>query len=207
MEIEEPIFDRIKYQKSYLHFFYPEIQLFLREEEQSATEKEMKLTNENVFEKFERKRDTSENENYICTLIRSDSVVVFITHVNQTCAPLSSKIKRSIFETNSFLIDQEPTMLEYAAFFGSVQIFQYLLIQGVKPTSSLWIYAIHSKNAEIINILESKHIEPEDNTYEVCFEESIKCHHNKIGFYIKDNLLKNSCKNHLNCCIRYFNDN
>ena len=73
MEIEEPIFDRIKYQKSYLHFFYREIQLFLREEEQSATEKEMKLTNENVFEKFERKRDTSENEDYICTLIRSDS--------------------------------------------------------------------------------------------------------------------------------------
>lgn len=123
LEIEEPIFDRIKYQKTYLRFFYPEIKLFLSEEEQSATEKEMKLTNENVFEKFERKRDTGENDDYICSLIRSDSVVEFITHVNQTCAPLSSKIKRSIFETNSFLIDQEPTMLEYAAFFGSVQIF------------------------------------------------------------------------------------
>ena len=52
------------------------------------------------------------------------------------------------------------TLIEYTVFFGSNQIFNYLITRELKLTPSLWLYAIHSKNAEIINILEENYIEP-----------------------------------------------
>lgn len=54
-------------------------------------------------------------------------------------------------------------------------------------SSSLWIYPIHGQNAEIINILEENQIEPPSNSYELCFEEAIKCDHNEFAEYIMDN--------------------
>ena len=44
--------------------------------------------------------------------------------------------------------DSEPTLIEYTAFYGAIQILNYLNKRGVELTSSLWIYTIHSKNAE-----------------------------------------------------------
>ena len=57
----------------------------------------------------------------------------------------------------------------------------------MKP--SLWIYAIHSNCPDMIHILEENYVVPYDNSYEECFLESIKCHHNEIANYIFDNLL------------------
>ena len=62
-------------------------------------------------------------------------------------------------------------------------------MNNVKLTSSLWIYAIHSRNAELIHLLEENGIESEDKTFEECLKESIKCHHNDIANYIKENCL------------------
>ena len=75
-----------------------------------------------------------------------------------------------------------------AAFYGSIQIFQYLKLNGVDFTSSLWMYVIHSNNAELIHILEENHVKPYDLTFKDCLEESIKCHHNDLACYIRDNL-------------------
>ena len=68
-------------------------------------------------------------------MIRDDNVVEFITYVNKNNISLNSMIQTSIYETNSFLLkkqsvlrrnDDGVTLIEYAAFFGSIQIFQYL---------------------------------------------------------------------------------
>ena len=76
---------------------------------------------------FDEKLKIGENDSYICHLIRNDSIEKFVIFVNQTNLNLSSQIKSSIFETNLFLIkNDETTLIEYAAFFGSIQIFQYL---------------------------------------------------------------------------------
>ena len=56
----------------------------------------------------------------------------------------------------------------------------------------LWIYGIHSNNAEMIHILEENQIFPKNRTYEGCMVESIKCHHNEIFNYIKDVLFDRS---------------
>ena len=97
----------------------------------------------------------------ICSLIRQDSVVDFITHVNRYNISPLSRISPSIFETNPFLIDNTNTsLIEYSAFFGSIQIFRYLLMNNAELTPSLWLYAIHSKNAELIHLLESNEVPP-----------------------------------------------
>ena len=85
--------------------------------------------------------------------------------------------------------NKNPTLIEYAAFFGSIQIFQYMKFNHVELPSSLWLYAIHSKNAELIHLLEENHVDSPDDAYESCLLEAIKCHHNDIANYIKNNLV------------------
>ena len=145
------------------------------------------------IDKFLEYRDKGQNESYICEVIRQDAVVEFISHVNMGNISLSSEIKESIFETNSIFLNKRPLLIEYATFYGSIQIFQYIKMN--KPNilnGDLWIYAIHSNKAEMIHALEENKIFPIDRTYEACLIESIKCHHNEIANYIRDSLFDRS---------------
>ena len=74
-------------------------------------------------------------------------------------------------------------------FFGSIEIYQFLNFNNVLLRPRLWYYSIHSKNAEIIHFLEENHVTPKDNTYEECYKESIKCHHNEL-YSITNNVSK-----------------
>ena len=184
--IDNEIIKLIREKKSYCYFFYPEIKMLLTNSEREKIEGKLDFT------EFENKRQIGENDSFICSLIRQDLVDEFIVYVNKKNLSFSStRIKQSIFETNSFLIDKKPTLIEYAAFFGSIQIFQYLRFNNVPLESSLWLYSIHSKNANLIHLLEENQVEPNDSSYEECFIESIKCHHNDIADYIIDCFLSN----------------
>ena len=128
-------------------FFFPEIENYLNE----------KIKQEILSEKsqeFDIKRDIGENFNIISEFIRNDSVEDFISYVNYNNYSLINNINKSIFETNEFLIDKTPSLIEYAVFFGSIQIFRYLIFNKVEMTPSLWLYTIHSRNPEIIHLLE-----------------------------------------------------
>ena len=104
-----------------------------------------------AFTNYEEKHQKGENDSYICSLIRQDSIEEFISHVNENNISPLSKIFPSIFETNLFLIDNKnTTLIEYSAFFGSIQIFKYLLMNEAELRSSLWPYAIHSKNPVLL---------------------------------------------------------
>ena len=113
---------------------------------------------------FKLNQKNGENEKLICYYMRNDMVEDFIRLINQTNLSLETTIDESIFETNAFLIDKEPTLIEYATFFGSLQIVKYLQLNNIKLTSSLWMYAIHGRNAEIIHLLEENHVQPKDKT-------------------------------------------
>ena len=143
---------------------------------------------------FEEKCRIGENDSYICKLIRKDLLDDFIVYVNEKNYQLDSTIKPSIYETNDFLLqfNIEMTLIEYAAFFGSIKIFNYLRLNKISMTPSIWNYAIHGNNAEIIQILEENQIElPEEKSYKQLLEESIKCHHNEIAYYIQNSYLEN----------------
>lgn len=140
-------------------------------------------------------REKGENESQLCQIIRSDSIDDFIIYVNKTNLSLNSTIKTSEFETNQLLLTRPPTLIEYASFFGSIQIVNYLFFNKATITGSIWKYSIHSNNDELIYFLLRKQIQPDDQTYEEVFLESIKCFHNQIAHYIEDNLLKDKDDN------------
>ena len=172
----------------FVTFFYPEIKnLNFESEKVDEIEKEIISVDSNIFENFEEKRIKGVNESYICSLIRQDSIIEFVSYVNRQNISLESQITHSIFETNLFLTENQPTLIEYAAFYGSIQIFQYLRLNGVELPSSLWLYAIHSKNAELIHLLEENNVDPPTKSYDQCLIEYIKCHHNDIANYFKYN--------------------
>ena len=190
MTIDESIFTKSSNPK-YFYFFYPEIKRFLDESKLNVIEKKIQEEGETIIEHFKEIRQEGENNSYISNLIRNDSIKEFIIYLNKNNISLSkTTIKKSIFETNSFLIEKQPTLIEYAAFFGSIQIFNFLRLNNVEMKSSLWLYVIHGKNPELIHQLEENKIQPPKNSYKLCFYEAIKCHHNDISCYIKDNLIE-----------------
>ena len=141
---------------------------------------------------FNKKRKIGENDSYICSLIRNDSIDEFVAFIEKNNYSRQSLINSSIYETNSFLIkNQNQQLIEYAAFFGSIQIFNYLRLNRIELTPNLWLYAIHGKNADIIHLLENNHIEPNEKSYKEYLIESIKCHHNDICEYIINSYLLN----------------
>ena len=179
----------IKNDIDYFSFFYVEMKGILDEKVRLQIEEELsRAGNDN----FEENRLKGENEKCICEIIRKDMIDEFVIYVNRTNLPLSKwTIQHSIFETNSFLLKNKKgtTLIEYAFFFGAIQIVKYLLLSQVKLTSSLWLFAIHSNSADMIHLLEENHVIPEDESYEEVLKEAIKCHHNEIAEYIQDNLL------------------
>ena len=76
-------------------------------------------------------------------------------------------------------------------------------MNNVKLTSSLWLYAIHSNNPDLIHLLEENKVEPIDITYKECIIEAIKCHHNEIANYSFTN--KNQKKFYLDDYLEYDN--
>ena len=133
-------------------------------------------------------RKKGENESFLCELIREDDIKNFIVHVNKNSISLNAKIHFSTYETNLFLFRDDIELIEYAAFFGSNQILSFCKSEGVELKSSLWKFAIHSNNAEIISFLEDNHIIPTPE-YGVCFWEAIDCHHNDIAIFFLNNYL------------------
>ena len=155
----------------------------------SETNKMLNDEDPSLLEEFMKKRKIGENDSMICEMIRNDSIESFVSYVNRANYPLTSLIEPSLYETNNFLINNEVSLIEYAAFFGSIKIFQYIIKNCNCLNSSLWLYAIHSGKAEMIHLLEQNGVEPPDGKYSRCIKEAIKCHHNKIANYIQINLM------------------
>ena len=187
-KVSKKLFRRVQY-------FQPEIEQFLKENTKAMNEfKESfpNLLDKQLPEDFEEKRRQGENDDEICELIRNDLIEDFTTFVSYHNYPLKSKIKRSIYETNGLLLSQKCTLIEYAAFFGSCQIFRYLVDNGAEIEPEIWIHAVHSNSNEMLSLLEENitDYEERENDYYETFPfrdsilESIKSHHNDVVNYV-----------------------
>ncbi|KAK8896935.1 hypothetical protein M9Y10_014862 [Tritrichomonas musculus] len=196
-QFDEYIINEIKYSndpetKSIYYFFFPEIKRFkeiIGEIRIKNIENEIISQDSSNFNNFDLKRKEGQNDSYICCLIRQDLIENFVSFVNRTNYHLTSEVKPSIFETNLFLKESNPTLIEYAAFYNSIQIFQYLLYNKVELEPSLWLYAIHGHSLNVIHLLEYNKVSPPKGNYVECLIEAIKCHHNDIASYIENNLI------------------
>lgn len=196
-----------KYVKqNYFSYFYPEVKSFLKSKNLESINKILQVSN---LDDFELNRENGENEHFLSELIRNDLIDQFISYVKQNDLPLSTLIKPSIFETNSLLVKKKKlSLIQYSAFFGSLQIFKYLHLNQIDILdSSIWIYAIHGDNSELISYLEENEVELDEKTLKKIILEAIKCHHNDMVNYIQKNFLeiKNDDLEFNSKIIKYFN--
>lgn len=197
--IDDSVANAIKNSDNKAKFFFEEIKTFL----------DVKLNQKisrTIPKNYEELRKIGENDDTICQLIRNDSVTEFDEYVNKNNVDLNSTVKNSIFETNSLLIEKNTKLIEYAAFYGSMKIFNYFVSKNIDLSPSLWIYAIHSQNFELIHFLNEKKIYPHDFVFDKFLKESIKCHHFEITKYIQSNFYQNqnSC-NIFTKSLKHFN--
>lgn len=220
-------------------YFQPEIQPFMKEEwfpirnHQWIPYKD--IFYEELPENFYENRKSGENDKKICQLIKNDQIDEFIVYINKENISVDSIVNRSIFETNSLfyriILDlynkhipaeekRGVPLINYAAFYGSVNIFNYLKMNNTRLTPLLWTFAIHGQNAQIIQTV-SEEVRPvikkfnyhmmddqEIETFVVCIEESIKCHHDNITDYILNNHMENeeiSPNELFNFGLKYYN--
>ncbi|KAK8875452.1 hypothetical protein M9Y10_005618 [Tritrichomonas musculus] len=186
--IDQDIADYIKESASiqYQCFLYPEIKQYLDDE--TSRKIQEKICD---IQDFENKRKKGTNDSYICTLIQNDLIDEFVIHVNKNNINLSSNVNKSFFESNKLLRNYITNLINYASFYGSIQIFNYLRLNNVEMTDRTYLYAIHGNNPEIIHILEEYKIKCD---YKECIKESIKCHHNEMASYFLE--LSNDQFNH-----------
>ena len=124
---------------NYLHYFYPEIKPLLNTQIKNVIKSNLSSINLDDIDDFNKKRQIGENDSYLCQIIRNDSIEEFVSYISKTNLSISSYISPSIFETNSFLLknDNKITLIEYASFFASFQIINYLKNNNVPLTDSL----------------------------------------------------------------------
>ena len=226
----------------YPQYFSPEIRPFMAEKwfpkKNYQWNDYSEILNMELPEDFYENRKIGENEGQICRLIRNDKIDDFIIFMNKNCISVNSDIIFSVYETNPLLaqIEKESigrfgrgtngkngvSLIEYAAFFGSIQIFKYLEINEAKFTQSLWLCAIHGQNSELIQLVNEKvrptikkfvrkfSHSPEDiESFVGCYEESIKCHHIDItNYFLNNNFLKSDEQNPIELLVsalKYYN--
>ncbi|KAK8849328.1 hypothetical protein M9Y10_018700 [Tritrichomonas musculus] len=211
-----------KYVKAnYPHYFQPEIQPFVNKKwfpKYDPKEIDLKTNiwveeiQKELPENFYEKRKKGENDNKLCELIRNDMIKEFAIYVTQHNISSGAIIQPSIYETNPFLIKKQTeqnrnnlSLIEYAAFFGSIQIYNHLRFRNDDADkSSLLLFAIHGYNAELIHLIEGDSNESKD----AAFYESIKCHHNDFANYFLNNFLQEkeiSSENTINQSLKYYN--
>ena len=183
----------------YIQFFIKEVTSYFKEQPF-----EVKSTKEKNDALFEECRRLGESDTYVCKLIRNDNIEDFITFVEKNNYSLDSPTEITIFNTNKLLDNKRTTLIEYAAFHGSIQIFKYLYLNKVKLSDSLWIHAIHGDNEEIIAILEQNKVKPYGG-FERLYKEAIICHNYDMAYYIQMKHLKRKKIEYFTESIQSFN--
>lgn len=132
--------------------------------------------NENDFETHKKFVKIGKNMNNIAMSIRNDN----LDELQQSLFEKDFKfnfneiIPNSVYERCSF-VNLKVTYIEYAAFFGSVKCFKYLLLNGAILTPNIAKFAVGGGNNEIIRICEQKKCDFKDTV-----QVAIKHHHWEI---------------------------
>lgn len=174
-------------------FFYPEFKsnfdiLTSEQKEQiQAIDKEIQEKYESKIDIFLNFRKEGHSEMTIAKLIRDDDIDKFTVFVSPENFDLNMTIPLSIFESHP-LLQSEPTLIEYACFFGSIKIFKFLWLRELNINKRIFEFAIAGKNFEIIHIIENK-CKTGDNE----INNSNKIIHKKSRYRMNDFVIDNDC--------------
>lgn len=179
LNIDYTIYSQKEFTLHFKKYFFPEIKSYIND---------ISISKE-IPDNFEEMRKKRIYDDILLQLLQNDVIDDFIKYVGQNSINLNMTIKPSYIETNQFLIDKNPSLIEYAAFFGSINIFKYFISNKIKLEPSIVLYAIHGKNHEIIHlILDNTKADSKETL--MFYEESIKCHHNDIAMFFETNYIQ-----------------
>lgn len=89
--------------------------------------------------------------------IRDDDIHTFQSMLSQNNYDVNHRIKYSFYERLKILMDQNLSLIQIAAFYGSLNIFKFLWMQeDIELDDNLMSYAFAGRNIDIIHICETK---------------------------------------------------
>ncbi|OHS95398.1 hypothetical protein TRFO_10537 [Tritrichomonas foetus] len=173
-----------------LNFFYPEI-------EGTEKPKNIKMIENDELRVY------GLNPDQIAESIRNDDLKAFQS-ATARLQTLNTLIRASRYETFDFVSNfgKRPSLIEYAAFFGSINVFKYLLEKGVEAGSTLPEFAAAGGNVEIIHLLE------EDKTLPIgqeCNLTAIEFFHRDLNEYFSNLNYENSPILNILVSIEHYN--
>ncbi|KAK8896834.1 hypothetical protein M9Y10_014758 [Tritrichomonas musculus] len=170
--------------RSSLLFFKPEI-----ENDQIDKEKDL-LRHEGM------------HENELFRLIRNDDLEKFQQILSNSAVDVNMKVNFSNYEISTIINDfyRMPNLIEYSAFFGSVNIFKFLILNGAHITSRVSQFAVAGGNYEIIHILEEKEISFEKTMY-----FALRFHRNEVANYLNEKHGIQFTTVMFQTCVLYYN--
>lgn len=120
----------------------------------------------NDFHLFKQIVSKADTINPIANAIRYDQVdqlqaLLNKKRANDQSINVSIVLKDLLFEVDDFLNDTP--LLNYAAFFGSIKCFKFLILNGAEIRPETFKYAICSQNAEILHIIQQKKVNSSTN--------------------------------------------
>lgn len=148
------------------------------------------IVHENLFEmlhidmdEYIELREKGENTSIFTKQIQEDNFEDFNILMEKNGMKINKRIDFQIYDSHDYPLFKNtmPSIFEYAAYNGSLEICKYLTLQNANYESQSWLYAIHGRNAEIIHLLEEHGIECK---YSEAFLYAIKCHNNNFAEYI-----------------------
>ena len=107
----------------------------------------------NNFELHKKLTTSGENPDPLSHILRTDNLEKFQKYLSKNSIKLDSKISSSIYESNKLVRNCQ--LIEFCAFFGSFNCFNFLLNNGVKPTEKLPHFAIAGGDQRIIELIDS----------------------------------------------------
>lgn len=131
----------------------------------------------------QRVENYGENNNHLCHIIQKDLIDEFVSFTSLK-SYINHQITSSVYETNQFLRNKTPSIIEYSAFYGSIKIFKHVFVQNAEVNEDLWLYAIHGRNLEIIKEIERRGVDLPYQSHADLAIELIKCHHNELADFI-----------------------
>lgn len=115
--------------------------------------------------------------------IKRDDIDTFQEILSKSNISINSTLYESTLE-NSLIYPCELKLIEYAAFFNSVKIFKFLLMNDANLTENVTYYAISNQNYDLIHILETRF---KTNFEKTSFFNSLNLINNDMTEYLLNN--------------------
>ncbi|OHS95321.1 hypothetical protein TRFO_38572 [Tritrichomonas foetus] len=100
------------------------------------------------------------NEHPIAVIIRRDDIDTLQQFLSQNNFPKNATIPISIYERFSFINERNVKLIDFAAFFGSIKCFKFLMLNDFDfSIHQTFVYAVCGGMSEIVHLCEEKKCE------------------------------------------------